>query len=177
VTFVLGGVRSGKSRYAQQLAAAFSSVAFVATARASDAEMRRKIAAHRHERPAHWQTIEAPLQIGAAVRDLGREAGAIVVDCLTAYVANEMFTGKKIQDDALLERIDELCNAIQATRASVIIVSNEVGSGIVPAFRSGRLYRELLGAVNQRVAEIADRVVLMVAGLPVTIKGQEVESC
>src|SRR5579859_5086657 len=126
VTLVIGGVRSGKSRYAQQLASEFSSVTFIATARGSDAEMRRKIAAHRRERPSHWKTIETPVQIGAAIRNAGRQADAIVVDCLTTYVANEMFNGNKKHSKAVPERVDELCKAIQAVSASVIIVSNEV---------------------------------------------------
>ena len=177
ITLVLGGVRSGKSRYAQQLASAFSSVAFIATAQRSDAEMRAKIAAHRQERPADWQTIEAPLELGSAIRIADQAADAIIVDCVTTYVANEMHDRRKERENGLSERIDELCEAISTTAASVILVSNEVGSGVVPAFRSGRKYRDLLGGVNQRIAETADRVVLMVAGLPVTVKGTEPKSC
>lgn len=177
VTLVLGGVRSGKSRYAQQLAGHSNSVTFIATALASDAEMRRKIAAHRRERPRQWHTVEAPTALPAAISKASVTADVILVDCLTTYVGNQMMDSahKCRAPKAVRSGLDSarLCAAIKSTNSSIIIVSNEVGSGIIPAFPSGRLYRDLLGELNQRVAALADRVVFMIAGQPLTIKGEE----
>jgi len=174
ITLVLGGVRSGKSCYAQQIATSFDSVTFIATARPSDAEMRRKIAAHRRERPRHWRTVEAPTCLGAVIRRESANAQVIVIDCLTTYLANQMMNSRHKWREAKATLADfdteEVCNAIESAKPSVIIVSNEVGSGIVPAFRSGRVYRDLLGELNKHVARIADSVVFMIAGQPLTIK-------
>ena len=169
ITLVLGGARSGKSRYAQKLASAFQRVTFIATARASDSEMLRKIAEHRRQRPASWRTCEAPVNLEAAIRTEGGRADVLLIDCLTVFLANIM-NAKKGGPAKALDRIQRVCDAIQSTKASVLVVSNEVGSGVVPPFRSGRIYRDLLGELNQRIAEIADRVVLMIAGVPVAIK-------
>ncbi len=168
ITLVLGGARSGKSRYAQELALAYRKVVFVATARPDDSEMRRKIAAHRRQRPASWKTVEAANDLDRVIQE--ESADVLLVDCLTLYMANLMSDGKGRRRGVRL-RIQQLCKAIQASRASMILVSNEVGSGIVPAFRSGRDYRDFLGELNQRIARLADRVVLMVAGIAVTVKG------
>jgi adenosylcobinamide kinase / adenosylcobinamide-phosphate guanylyltransferase len=173
ITFVLGGAQSGKSYYAQRLAAGFERVTFIATAEARDAEMRKKIARHRSERPADWRTVEAPVDLCARIRSESANADAIIVDCLTVYVANVMGrrTRRRCNPE---EHIDELCDAIQAANASVILVSNEVGSGVVPPYRSGRVFRDFLGQLNRKVAEIADTIVLMVAGFPVMVKARPV---
>ena len=170
ITLVLGGAQSGKSYYAQQLASHFERVIFMATARRTDAEMRKKIARHRRARPVSWKTIEAPLDLDKAIRSQSPDADVLLIDCLTVYVDNVAGTEKKRRSRAK-DCIEEICDAIQACRASVIVVSNEVGSGIVPQYRSGRIYRDFLGQMNQKIARIADRVVLMIAGVPVTIKG------
>jgi adenosylcobinamide kinase / adenosylcobinamide-phosphate guanylyltransferase len=170
VTLVLGGVRSGKSRYALQLAARARRVTFLATAeRRDDEEMQRKIEKHRAERPQHWTTIEEPLNLAAAIGSVSN-CDLLLIDCLT------LFAGKLLdvygEDPAAISAsVDALCAALQAASCAVILVSNEVGSGVVPAFELGRRYRDLLGEINQRVAAIADQVVLMVAGLPLTLKG------
>jgi adenosylcobinamide kinase / adenosylcobinamide-phosphate guanylyltransferase len=170
VTLVLGGVRSGKSRYALQLAAAAPRVTFLATAEdRDDEEMRRKIGRHRAERPRHWTTIEEPINLAAAIRSIG-QCDLLLIDCLT------LFAGKLLEvhgenSSAVSANIDDLCVAIKSAPCSIILVSNEVGSGIVPAFAMGRRYRDLLGEINQRVAAIASHVVLMVAGLPLALKG------
>jgi adenosylcobinamide kinase/adenosylcobinamide-phosphate guanylyltransferase len=169
VTFVLGGARSGKSRYAQELASAFRRVVFVATARRDDAEMRAKIARHRRERPSAWKTIEITTGLDRALREQARSADLLIVDCLTLYLAN-LIGRKRGEGDRIRSHIQSLCEAIQEVEASVVIVSNEVGCGVVPAFRSGREYRDLLGEFNQQIARVADRVILMVAGLPLTVK-------
>jgi adenosylcobinamide kinase/adenosylcobinamide-phosphate guanylyltransferase len=171
VTLVLGGAQSGKSYYAQQLASHFERVAFIATARGTDAEMRRKIARHRRERPAAWRTIEAPLELEKAVRAASRESDVVLIDCLTVYVDNVMSAGRKAKSKSdSQECINAVCDAIRTAGASLIVVSNEVGSGVVPQYRSGRAYRDFLGQMNQKVAQIADRVILMVAGVPMTVK-------
>lgn len=169
VTLVLGGARSGKSRYAQELASAFQRVVFIATARPSDAEMRARIEHHRRERPSTWKTVEVRRDLDRALREEGRKADLLLVDCLTLYMANIMgrtTSGRR----QVRSRIELLCEAVRETEPSVVIVSNEVGCGIVPAYRSGREYRDLLGELNQQIAKVADRVILMVAGLPLTIK-------
>jgi len=173
VTLVLGGAQSGKSYYAQQLASHFERVAFIATARCADAEMRRKIGRHRRERPAAWRTIEAPLDLEKAVRAASRESEVVLIDCLTVYVDNVMSVRRKSRSKSKSnseEYANAVCEAIRTAEASVIVVSNEVGSGVVPPYRSGRAYRDFLGQMNQKVAQIADRVILMVAGVPMTVK-------
>lgn len=173
VTLVLGGAQSGKSYYAQQLASHFERVTFIATARGTDTEMRKKITRHRRERPSAWRTIEAPLELTKAIRSESRESDVVLVDCLTVYIDNVMSAGRKSNSKSKRdskEHINAVCDAIRAAEASVIVVSNEVGSGVVPPYRSGRAYRDLLGQTNQKVAQIADRVILMVAGLPMTVK-------
>src|SRR5487761_131545 len=169
IALILGGARSGKSRYAQQLAAGFKKVTVIATARPGDVEMRRKIDAHRAERPRSWRTVEAPLELPDALRKEGRKSDVLLIDCLTLYVANMLRT-KNGSKEGFQDHVRDLCETLQSTRPSVILVSNEVGSRIVPAYRSGRIYRDLLGQFNQEVARIADRVIFIVAGLPLTIK-------
>ena len=171
VTFVLGGVRSGKSRFAQQLATRSAKVIFIATAKPSDEEMRMRIERHRQTRPHQWETREVPLDLDAAISDLHDRDQLAIIDCLTVYLANVM--SKVASDEALIqEYVNRLCGALKQTKSSVILVSNEVGSGVHPPTELGRRYCDLLGELNQRVAALADNVVLMVAGVPLVIKGQ-----
>jgi adenosylcobinamide kinase/adenosylcobinamide-phosphate guanylyltransferase len=169
VMLVLGGVRSGKSRYAQALACRFARVTFVATARRSDAEMRRKIAAHRRERPREWKTVEAHQNLDQVILREGEDANLLLVDCLTTYCGG--LISPRGASSVHRRHLASVVDAVAGTRASVVLVSNEVGSGVVPAFKSGRLYRDLLGEWNQQMARVASHVVLLVAGLPVSIKG------
>ena len=169
ITLVLGGAQSGKSYYAQQLASPFERVTFIATARRTDAEMRSKIARHRRARPVSWKTVEAPVDLDKAIRSQSQKADVLLIDCLTVYADNIAGTEKKRKSHAN-DCIEAICEAILASEASVIVVSNEVGSGIVPEYRSGRLYRDFLGQMNQKIAQMADRVILMVAGVPLAIK-------
>lgn len=170
VTLVLGGVRSGKSRFALQIALRAVNVTFIATARSSDDEMRRKIERHRAERPPHWRTLEEPLHLGQAIAGSEGSSDLIVIDCLTLFASNLM---EAHGDDlhTIGAAIDALCCALQKTNRRIVLVSNEVGSGVVPAYAAGRQFRDVLGEMNQRVAAIADNVVLMIAGLPLPIKG------
>lgn len=172
VTLVLGGVRSGKSRFALQQACGFARVCFVATATASDPEMTEKVRRHRAERPNHWETIEEPLALGDAIRAAGARSDAVLVDCLTIFAANLL----ALERPQASQHVDRLLEAIVRTSASVILVSNEVGSGVVPPYESGRQFRDLLGELNQKVAAVADTAVLLVAGLPLVLKGT-LEGC
>lgn len=181
LTLILGGARSGKSSYAEALAAERGGqVLYVATAEAWDDEMSARIAAHRAQRPPQWRTLESPRHPGAAIgRDLQSHAlGAdvVLVDCITLLANNVLIAlpegASEVQATAaLMDEVNELLDAWQATNAEWILVSNEVGLGIVPAYPLGRLYRDALGRANQRLAAAADCVVLMVAGIPMAVKG------
>ncbi len=177
---ITGGVRSGKSHFAQELALrAGKTVLFVATAIAGDEEMRQRIEEHRRTRPAAWSTLEVTTHVGNQILQKIGGAQVIIVDCITLLV-NNIFsqytdqTGELI-DAPLIERevtseIGELIGCINCIDASFIIVTNEVGMGLVPANKLGRLYRDLLGKANRLLAKRVDEVYLMVAGLPVKIK-------
>jgi adenosylcobinamide kinase/adenosylcobinamide-phosphate guanylyltransferase len=170
VTLVLGGVRSGKSRFAQECANRFSRVLFVATAKASDTEMLDKIRRHQQERPNHWQTLEEPLELARVLAEQAAKFDVLLMDCLTMFVANLLEAADT--DPASLElRTRRFLEVLRTAPASVVLVSNEVGSGVVPPYPAGRRFRDALGELNQRVAAIADNVVLIVAGLPLALKG------
>ncbi len=171
-TLVLGGARSGKSRFALDAHSAQARVVFVATAVAGDAEMCERIERHRAERPPHWRTVEEPSEIAARVREASVGADAVVVDCLTVWVANLMLRGDP--DEHVLKQGDELAALLALHPADVTLISNEVGLGVHPSTEDGRHFRDLLGAVNQRVAGAVDRVVLMVAGIPLILKDTRV---
>ena len=170
VTLVLGGARSGKSRYAQQLAEQSRNVVFVATAKASDEEMRAKIERHRRDRLQEWPTIEEPLDLAKVLAEHELASDVILVDCLTIFAAN-LLDVEGEDGDSMERRVEALCEALRTAQCNVVLVSNEVGSGVVPAYAVGCRYRDLLGEINQKVARIADDVVLMVAGLPLALKG------
>ena len=171
VVLVLGGVRSGKSRYAQQLAEQSSHVTFVATAeRRDDEEMHRKIERHRADRPTHWTTVEEPVALGRVIQTSEDNCDTVLIDCLTLFGAN-LIEAYESDEESLEACIKDLCTVLETTSRKVILVSNEVGSGVVPAYALGRRFRDLVGEINQRVAAVADTVVLMVAGLPLPLKG------
>jgi len=171
VTLVLGGVRSGKSRYAQQIAERAERVTFVATAeRRDDAEMHAKIERHRADRPEHWTTIEEPLQLAQAIHQAGQNSEVILIDCLTLFASN-LLEACGNNPTQLQTHTDELCATLRTPPCSIVLVSNEVGSGVVPAYELGRQFRDLVGEINQRVASISDTVLFMVAGLPLLLKG------
>lgn len=169
---VLGGARAGKSSFAQALAASLGpTVTLVATAEAGDEEMRRRIEEHRRARPAGWRTLEAPLQPSLALRQ-SDPGDVVLVDCLTLLVSNLMLAGPDVcsAERRIEKEIAGLVCAYEEGRSTFVIVSNEVGMGVVPAYQLGRSYRDLLGRANQTLAARADRVYWMLAGLPVEIK-------
>lgn len=167
---LLGGARSGKSSAAEELAGmmagAHGSVTYIATAQAFDAEMADRIAHHRRSRPAAWTTVEESDDLAGAVRATATDI--VVIDCLTLWVSNQLLA--RANDVHVCEAVDSLLSACGAATSTIIMVSNEVGMGIVPAYPLGRQYRDLLGWVNARVSSAADDVVLMVAGLLLPLK-------
>lgn len=175
--FLLGGARSGKSRYAETWAREQGgNVLFVATAQAFDDEMRERIARHRQERPAGWTTVEAPRQTGAAIQAALAGHDTVLVDCITLLASNVLLAlpedvAQDAVNRAVLAEIDALLAVQAASAATWLVVSNEVGMGVVPPTRLGRFYRDALGYANQRLAQAADEVLLLVAGLAWRLKG------
>jgi adenosylcobinamide kinase / adenosylcobinamide-phosphate guanylyltransferase len=164
-TLVLGGARSGKSRYAESVITALPPPwTYVATAEPRDAEMAERIAAHRARRGLHWRTIEAPHDLAGMLR--ANDAAPVLVDCLTLWLSNLLLADADIEAE-----IGKLEEALALSAAPVALVANEVGYGIVPANALARRFRDLQGSLNQRIAARADRVVLVVAGLPLVVKG------
>ncbi|MFA5374446.1 MAG: bifunctional adenosylcobinamide kinase/adenosylcobinamide-phosphate guanylyltransferase [Dehalococcoidia bacterium] len=171
LVLILGGVRSGKSRYAQQLAGDTGSrVLFLATAEAGDDEMKRRIARHKSSRPESWRTIEEQLDIAGVLRKNAAHADAVIIDCVTVWLSNLLMRNEKLSEKDMMADIDRLIDSYAQGGATYIIVSGEVGMGIVPEHPLGRIFRDYLGLANQRLAAKADRVVLMVAGIPVDAK-------
>jgi adenosylcobinamide kinase / adenosylcobinamide-phosphate guanylyltransferase len=166
LTLVLGGARSGKSRYAESLVMALPPPwLYVATGQGLDAEMAARIEAHRSRRGAGWTTVEAPRALAATLAAPG--TAPILVDCLTLWLSNLMMAEAPIEAE-----LDRLAQALDKATAPVVMVANEVGSGIVPDNALARRFRDLQGWLNQRIAAQADNVVLVVAGLPLFVKGR-----
>lgn len=175
LTLILGGARSGKSTYAEKLAAEMgSNVLYIATAQAGDEEMEERIIAHRAARPATWQTLEAPRNVGQALAAATDQPDALLLDCLTLWVTNILLVMEDQPQAAIEAAVQAEINTFLATRRQLgvplIIVSNEVGLGLVPEYPLGRIFRDVLGRANQHLAAQADHVIFMVAGLPMTVK-------
>jgi adenosylcobinamide kinase/adenosylcobinamide-phosphate guanylyltransferase len=165
LTLVLGGARSGKSRYAESLVMALPSPwLYVATAEARDSEMAERVAVHQGRRGPSWTTVETPRDIAGALAANANTPA--LVDCLTLWLSNVLLADADV--DAEIEHLD---GALARAAAPVVLVANEVGSGIVPDNALGRRFRDLQGLLNQRIAARVDRVFLIVAGLPLTLKG------
>ena len=177
LTLILGGARSGKSRYAERVAPRLGRrVLYVATAQPGDEEMAARIAAHQAARPKDWTTLEAERLVGGAILSAKAEYDVILIDCMTLLVANVVGQLAEPVDQAAAEaalnsEIDGLLDAYAARAAHWLVISNEVGLGVVPPYPLGRLYRDALGRANQRLADAADNVLFMVAGLPMAVKG------
>jgi adenosylcobinamide kinase/adenosylcobinamide-phosphate guanylyltransferase len=162
---ILGGARSGKSRYAERLVEnAASRGTYCATAEAGDAEMAARIAAHRARRGPFWRTVEAPLALASTIAAAGPE-GPVLVDCLTLWLSNLLMAGRQPDAEAGV-----LCRALHEAVGPVVLVSNEVGMGLVPETPLGRHFRDAAGRLNQEIAALADRVVFIAAGLPLVLK-------
>ena len=166
VTLILGGARSGKSRYAERLVEnAARCGTYLATAEASDAEMAERIAAHRARRGPFWRTLEAPLALASAIAAHAEPERPVLVDCLTLWLSNLLLAGKQPDEEA-----GALCNSLREAAGPVVLVSNEVGMGLVPETPLGRHFRDAAGRLNQDIAALADRVVFIAAGLPLVLK-------
>lgn len=167
ITLVLGGARSGKSRYAERLVeGAAASGTYCATAGAGDAEMAERIAVHRARRGPFWRTVEETLALAPAIAAEAARERPLLVDCLTLWVSNLLLAGKPFEAEA-----EALCAALRLAAGPVVLVANEVGLGLVPETPLGRRFRDAAGHLNQEVAALADRVVFVAAGLPLVLKG------
>lgn len=167
---ILGGARSGKSRYGEAAAQALApggALTYVATAEPGDDEMRARIAEHQERRSARWRLIESPRAPAQAVREAAAPGDAVLVDCLTLWLSNLML------DDADLDlAADDMVEALQGARGAVVLVSNELGLGLAPESALGRRFRDAQGRLNQRMAAACDDVVFVAAGLPLALKGE-----
>lgn len=164
IELILGGARSGKSGYAAQRATASGlPVTFIATAQACDDEMASRIARHRAERPRDWRTVETPLELTAALRAEAAHDRCLLVDCLTLWLSNMLLAGREDEIEALITTLPDLPGRL-------ILVSNEVGFGIVPENALARRFRDEQGRLNQKIAALAERVTLVVAGLALELK-------
>lgn len=176
LTFILGGARSGKSSYAQSLAEETGkSVTFLATAQALDDEMSTRIQKHRSGRPSNWETLEIPFSISSNVQQI--KTDVVILDCVTLLVSNLMmqFVKDELVEEApftaaVQKEVSDLIADIHRGKQEWIIISNEVGLGLVPPYQMGRVYRDGLGWANQQLARAADSVIFMVAGIPTVIK-------
>lgn len=176
LVLILGGARSGKSSYAQSLAEATGKpVTFIATAEALDDEMSARIQKHRAERPATWKTLEIPFDIASQLHRV--KSKVVLLDCITLLISNLLM--QFVKDDrvdeapfmaAVQEEINELVRRLRVGEQDWLLISNEVGLGLVPPYQMGRVYRDAIGWANQRLAREADNVIFMVAGIPMTIK-------
>ena len=177
VIFVTGGARSGKSDFAQQLAHAQGGdrVLFVATAEAYDEDMARRIAAHQASRPPAWGTLESPRQVARNLQNASLDGVEVVLmDCVTLLVSNLILQHSETEIAAMEQtvhtEIDELLRYVDASGKTFIVVTNEVGLGMVPSTALGRVYRDLLGRANQQLMRRADRAYFMVSGLPIDLR-------
>ena len=173
LTLVLGGVRAGKSSYAQRLASEGGGrVLFVATAEAGDADMATRIQAHRRDRPPDWDTLEEPVDLVGALSGVSNRYDTVLLDCLTLWVSNLLLRSTDIDSSrtGILTETEWLLDVFRRGSASWVVVSNEVGLGVVPPTRLGRVFADELGRVNQFVAAAADDVYFMAAGLAMPLK-------
>ena len=170
VIFITGGCRSGKSRYAlDYVNQNFLKKLYLASCEALDEEMAQRIEHHKKMRGPEWHTIEEPVEIVDKIRQYGDKVEVILLDCITLWLSNILM--KWDSDSRIMDEVDRFVDVIKQSPTSFIIVSNEVGMGIVPAEPLGRRFRDLSGMVNQKIAEVADTVIYMVSGIPLFLKG------
>ena len=188
LTLILGGARSGKSTFAEMRAKELGgdSVLYVATSETKDEEMVERVEKHRVERSSAWETVEASRNVAQAIRAAGIEAKVILLDCMTFLVANHLMDAAAPEDDPfddpsadpfdaqieadVVAEVEALVTYVQETDVAMLVVSNEVGLGVVPPYELGRAYRDILGRANQILARHADEVQLLVAGIPMRVK-------
>jgi len=171
IIFVTGGVRSGKSNYAVKLARKMNKrVVFLATGSARDEEMRERIRLHRKARPSHWETIEEGKDVASVLSNIKSPPKIIIIDCLTFLISNLLLDHQ--EEDSIIERVEEMARLILKSSHTAIVVSNEVGWGVVPRSKLGRKFRDALGKANQIMAKYARQVYLMVSGMPIKLKGK-----
>lgn len=168
LTLILGGARSGKSTYALALAKKYKNVAFIATCQGKDCEMQQRIRRHKETRPAHWQTFEEPKEIAGLLQKMGNGFDCILIDCLTLLVSNLLLSRNK--EAQIIKKIEAALVALKKKKARVIVVTNEVGLGLVPVNKLGRDFRDVAGKVNQLAGQEADEVFLTVAGIAMKVK-------
>jgi adenosylcobinamide kinase / adenosylcobinamide-phosphate guanylyltransferase len=172
ITLVIGGCKSGKSRHALHLAEKGGSrKIFIATCVPFDEELKERIARHREERDGTWKTVDVPIELPEAIRAHDKENAVLLVDCLTLWINNLLLASEDRRH--IDENVTKLMAALSVARCPVILVANEVGAGIVPENRLARLFRDAAGVANQRISALADEVIFMVAGIPMTIKGKK----
>lgn len=164
---ITGGIRSGKSAFAESLFKGAPKVVYAATAIAADEEMAARIAAHKARRPPSWETIEEPVDLAGVARTVPADV-PLLVDCLGVWVSNLLSAG--IPEAEINKRVDELLQVLAGREETTVAVTNEVGMGIVPSYPLGRVYRDVLGRVNQQAATAADSVYLLICGIPITLK-------
>jgi len=168
---ILGGARSGKSTFAERLAAQHGTrITYLATATPDDDEMAERIAKHQAERSLAWRTVECPLDPATAIRAHAHDTDCFLLDCATLLVSNLLLSGDTPGEETVHRALDALLTAYREAGTDLLIVSNEVGLGLVPEYPLGRLYRDVLGRFNQQVAAVADAVYFLVAGLPLELK-------
>ena len=175
---ITGGCRSGKSSHALALSRPFARRGFLATATADDVEMSRRIARHRAERSADWSTVEEPLHLADPLRDLAERTDVVVLDCVTLWTSNWLLRSEDCHErvdaeDAFRDEIGRVIDVLETVATPVVMVTNEVGLGIVPENPLARRFTDMLGAVNQRLAETAGQVLFMVSGIPWTLKASD----
>jgi len=177
---ILGGARSGKSRYAETLAHASGlPVTVIATAEALDAEMTARIRRHQDDRPAGWRTVETPVTLAATLREEARDGRCVIVDCLTLWLLNLMTGAENLPEPPDASHLPQLqaeraalLDSLPALPGQILLVANEVGLGLVPETPLGRLYRDEAGRLNQALARVCERVSFVAAGLPLALKGK-----
>ncbi len=178
ITFIIGGARSGKSAFAQKLASKYEHVCYVATAdsaqtsQINDDEMVKRIQNHQKNRPSNWETIEAPLNLDKTISTLDGKLDVVLIDCITLYITNMLLKNSEMVEEEkhIIDAINKLCIAGKKIPPYVIIVSNEVGYGIVPDNPLSRRFRDIAGCANQLIARAADSVFLVTAGIETKIK-------
>ena len=188
LVFVTGGARSGKSKFGEELALDLAleraphltegCATYLATCVPGDDEMRERVRIHRQRRPAYWNTVEEPLDVAGALARKGSETNVILVDCLGIYVTNLLLEGEEETPSTercalVLSSVQDMVMAARNVPADVVVVSNEVGMGLVPEYLLGRIFRDVLGWANQIVAQASDEVYFMVSGVPLRVKPQK----